>query len=1127
MYVRPSRALACVCTLLLLAFASAAHSQVVISQVYGGGGNSNATYNRKYVELFNGGAASVALGGLTLQYASATGTGNFSVHATLPAVSLAPGQYYLIGLGSGANGAALPLTVDVSASGTPAAASGKYIVADSTTALACNGGSAPCSAAQLALIVDLVGYGSANFFEGSGAAPTLSSQLAGFRAQDGCQDSDDNAVDFASATPGPRNSASPTNVCGASGPALSIDDAQITEGSAGTSVLDFTVTLNQDADAEFSVDYRVEDGTAAAGSDYVDTSGTLTFTGGLAGSQTISVTVNGDTEVESDETFTVVLENLVGATVDISDSIGTGTILNDDIAVAEIFAIQGAGGASPFVGSTVRTESNVVTGVSSAGFTMQTPDARDDGNPLTSNGIYVFTGGAPSCDDGGMPRPVAVGDLVDVEGPVVEYFEFTEFSGGTQAITCTGSGQAMPTAVVFEIGSPDGDIPSRDPLAPYCGEIDAEMNNFECLEGMLVSIPDGIVTKGNQRFGGDPYGPVHIGPHGVRSLREPGVRFGNAIEAGLNDNAGIWDGNPEILEMDANMLGAVPSTTELVGGARFSATGVVAFSFGDYELWPTQLAIDQASNVLPRPVRPRNDDAELSIGSFNVLRLCNTLDDEPNPTYECDGNSSGPGGEPTQAELDAKIAQLGTYIVDVLRSPDVLGVQEVETQAVLQELADWIAVQKGVVYSAHLVEGNDGGGIDNGFLVKTNRIGNVTVTQLQGDRTWFDPNDAGDPSALHDRPPLLLEAEFTASAGGRPLRFAVMNNHTKSRSGVDNGNASGQRNRAKRFHQGLAIAEAVQAWQTDPANAGAGLVLVGDYNDYQFSDGYVHIVGLAAGTYDDTTSACTATLGDGTPEDCDIDGPNPVDPSLLNMVDVISMDDANEAYSYLFTENFGNIQGQSRDVPTSQVLDHILLDTAIEALAVDAAYGRANVDASIEGADTGSGPDGAGGTQFSLAIGSSDHDGLVAFIDTDCTANSAGDNDGDGICDLVDNCPVDANPDQADSDADLLGDACDDAEPVAVDDSVTVAQDSGPQAIDVLANDTDVDGGPMEIVAVSGVVYGSVSFTASSVTYTPAPGFCGADPFTYTLNGGSTATVSVEVTCTPVGTDIFRNGFED
>ena len=155
--------------LLLAGVAGGANAQVVVSQVYGGGGNTGAPYNRDYVELFNRGSASVSLNGMTVQYASATGTGNFSVGATLPNVTLAPGQYFLVGMASGANGAALP-TVDASGTSAMSGTAGKVILANSTTALACNGGSTACSSAQTSLILDLVGFGTANFFEGTAAA---------------------------------------------------------------------------------------------------------------------------------------------------------------------------------------------------------------------------------------------------------------------------------------------------------------------------------------------------------------------------------------------------------------------------------------------------------------------------------------------------------------------------------------------------------------------------------------------------------------------------------------------------------------------------------------------------------------------------------------------------------------------------------------------------------------------------------------------------------------------------------------------------------------------------------------------------------------------------------------------
>ncbi|PRC46706.1 adhesin, partial [Mycobacterium sp. ITM-2017-0098] len=89
--------------------------------------------------------------------------------------------------------------------------------------------------------------------------------------------------------------------------------------------------------------------------------------------------------------------------------------------------------------------------------------------------------------------------------------------------------------------------------------------------------------------------------------------------------------------------------------------------------------------------------------------------------------------------------------------------------------------------------------------------------------------------------------------------------------------------------------------------------------------------------------------------------------------------------------------------------------------------------------------------------------------------------------------------------------AIDDA-PVAVGDSVTVAEDSGPTVIAVLANDTDIDAGPKTITAVTQPAHGTVTFTGTTVSYTPTANYTGTDTFSYTLNGGATAAVAVTVT---------------
>src|SRR5262249_12144939 len=202
------------------AAAGTGSSSIVISQVYGGGGNSGATYLNDYVELFNRGSSAVSLAGWSIQYASATGTGNFgnATNVITPlSGTLAPGKYLLVQEASGGGHGAAPPTADVTDS-TPinmSASDGKVALTDTTSSLGCNGGSTPCPASALAHIIDLVGYGGANFFEGSAAAPGLSSSRADFRANGGCVDNDDNAADFAVAPPAPRNGATDAHACDA------------------------------------------------------------------------------------------------------------------------------------------------------------------------------------------------------------------------------------------------------------------------------------------------------------------------------------------------------------------------------------------------------------------------------------------------------------------------------------------------------------------------------------------------------------------------------------------------------------------------------------------------------------------------------------------------------------------------------------------------------------------------------------------------------------------------------------------------------------------------------------------------------------------------------------------------
>jgi hypothetical protein len=180
-------------------FCSTAHG-LVISQVYGGGGNSGALYKNDFIELFNNSASAIDLSNLTVQYASATAA---TWHKTDLSGTLAPYHYYLIQEAAGSGGTAALPSPDAIGSVNLAAASGKVALVDNTSLL-------PAVACPSAAILDFVGYGAANCFEAAAAAGA-SGTLAELRLFDGLTDSDNNLADFAALAPDPRNSASPPN----------------------------------------------------------------------------------------------------------------------------------------------------------------------------------------------------------------------------------------------------------------------------------------------------------------------------------------------------------------------------------------------------------------------------------------------------------------------------------------------------------------------------------------------------------------------------------------------------------------------------------------------------------------------------------------------------------------------------------------------------------------------------------------------------------------------------------------------------------------------------------------------------------------------------------------------------
>ena len=575
----------------------------------------------------------------------------------------------------------------------------------------------------------------------------------------------------------------------------------------------------------------------------------------------------------------------------------------------EISEIQGNGLASPFAGRTVRTKNNVVTAVGTNGFFMQstTPDA----DPETSEGLFVFTGSAPA---------VAVGDLVDVEAGVVEFFNMTQMSGAMQ-VTRISSGNPVPAPVVF-----GPTLPSPDQPQPA-----TEMERYE---SMLVRLENGTVTGPTNQFG---EASIVAGPS--RPFREPGILF-----PGL-PGLPVWDGNPEIFEID-NGLGG-PTIQVAAGSVVVLAEGPLAFSFGDYQIWPT--ALNVVGTIEPAPVRARAA-GELTVASQNLFRLFDTVNDPA-----CGDTVSTP------QQLANRLAKFSLQVREVLGSPDVLAVSEVENLSTLQALALKIhADDPSVSYTAYLEEGNDIGCIDVGFLVR-DTVQVDSIEQFGKDDT-FEVN--GTTFLLNDRPPLVLAGSYIGN--GAPFPITVIAVHQRSLSGIDGTSTNAGRVREKRHQQALRLSQFIQQLQT--ATPGLRLIAVGDFNAFEFTDGYVDVMGQVTGNPDPAGALIPAT--------------DEVNPDLTNQT---FTEPADQRYSFVFDGS-------------AQALDHGVTSQGLAPFLRGAEHSRGNADAPF-----------AFDADPTTPLRSADHDGLVLFIMSD--------SDADSVPEDQDRCPGTGVPEGAPSES--------------------------------------------------------------------------------------------------------------
>ncbi|MFD3751771.1 endonuclease/exonuclease/phosphatase family protein [Streptomyces cyaneofuscatus] len=186
---------------------AAPSATAVISEVYGGGGNSGATLTRDFVELANAGATPFEVGGFSVQYLPGAPSAGSQWQVSALTGAIAPGGRYLVAQAAGTGGTVALPAPDATGTIALAAGSGTVALVSGTTPLTCKT-AADCAAEPR--IVDLVGYGSAVVREGSGPAPTASATTSAHRAAS-LADTDDNAADFSASTPTPVNAAGETS----------------------------------------------------------------------------------------------------------------------------------------------------------------------------------------------------------------------------------------------------------------------------------------------------------------------------------------------------------------------------------------------------------------------------------------------------------------------------------------------------------------------------------------------------------------------------------------------------------------------------------------------------------------------------------------------------------------------------------------------------------------------------------------------------------------------------------------------------------------------------------------------------------------------------------------------------
>lgn len=572
----PARRTAMAALIATVCSSAFAASDVVISQVYGGGGNSGATYKNDFVELFNRSSNPVTIGGWSVQYNSATSTtGAWQVTQIPAGTVLQPGQYLLVQEAVGAGGSTVLPNPDVTGTIAMSATAGKVALVGNTTALAVAN---PSGGA----VKDVFGFGNtATAFEGT-VGPGLSNTLAAFRGEYGCADTDNNAADFSTAAPAPRNRATAAHVCGTP---VVLPIVASCPANLPAALGNLTSAALSATDADGIVNRAIISSSPVAGISLQN------FVAADAAGGTATVNLNVDASVPVGS-YPVAIQFGNDQAQSASCSVNVNVAAPQAV-THSIMQIQGNGATSPYV-NTIQTTEGVVTLKVGSGFFMQ--DENGDGDPTTSDGIFVYLGSNST--------GAKVGDKVRVTATVQEFTP----TGAPRSIT-----ELSNVTAVFGIGAGRAITPTN---------IDLPFANLGQVEGMLVHFNRPLTVSQAEFLG--TRGEVSLSSG---RLESPTNRYAPrspeaiALAAANAQNLIVLDDGVTTQPASVPYLGQ--DNTLRVGDSVSNLTGVVDYAAGGsgptFKLQPTVAPTFSRDN--PRTGAPSVLPGNVKVASANVLNF--------------------------------------------------------------------------------------------------------------------------------------------------------------------------------------------------------------------------------------------------------------------------------------------------------------------------------------------------------------------------------------------------------------------------------------------------------------------------------------------------------------------------